>query len=237
VSTTRLRQNVQPMFTMRAVERGDATCLAAYAITPERWLFGNNARAVAICGAVNRLREVRFLRASLASPSLGRLPSQRPPHPRAQELEQYMPGLASRPCLLVANKADGSTASQRLAELRSQVAHRVNRGELASVLAPETTGASLVLPVSALQRRNLGKLASRMAQGLVTCRRLQADADARAAAAEAKAVQDAEDSASELEDGERYTPRMSWKAHGGAQLAQHAHKDMDYGWVRERDSG
>jgi len=151
------------------------------------------------------------------------------------ELERYMPGLASRPCLLVANKADGVAASRRLAELRSQVAHWVNQGELASVLSPATPGASLVLPISALQQRNLGKLASRMAQGLVTCRRLQADADARAAAAAAKSAEDAAASAVELEDGDRSSQQATWDTHGEARIAPQAHKG--YGWVREHDAG
>lgn len=146
-----------------------------------------------------------------------------------------MPGLTSRPCLLVANKADGDAASQRLAELRSAVAHRVSQGELASVLAPSTPGASLVLPISAMHHRNLGKLANRMAEGLAVCRRLQAEADVRAAAVAAKAAEDAAAAALELEEEEHRSRRTSWDASGEASLDAQARKGC--GWVRERDAG
>ena len=57
--------------------------------------------------------------------------------PRPQELDRYLPGLAARPCIIAANKADASAAAaSRLAELRSEVAHRRARGELAGLVTP-----------------------------------------------------------------------------------------------------
>lgn len=144
-----------------------------------------------------------------------------------------MPGLSSRPCLLVANKADGEIAARRLAELRSEVAHRCQRGELENVLETASPAASRVLPISTLRRRNLDKLAVRMGEGLAQCRRMQAEADEKAAIDANKAAEEAQTRFTEPKRQIRHAWPRSRRC---ASRSRNADEDDEFGWVRERDS-
>ena len=85
----------------------------------------------------------------------------------------YRPGLASHPCIILANKADCDGAGERLRELRGHVARMRASGELEGLVigSGEESGdgegvASAVTAVSALHGRNLPLVVRRMRHGL-----------------------------------------------------------------------
>ena len=112
-----------------------------------------------------------------------------------RELELYQPGLGSRACVVLANKADVGGAAERLRELRAEVAAMVADGELASAVAPDD-GGSRVTAVSAREEKNLARATERLFAALTRARQAQArQAELDAERAEAEAARAAEEEA------------------------------------------
>lgn len=125
-----------------------------------------------------------------------------------RELELYEPGLSSRPCLIVANKADVSGGEARLRELRVAVAAKRSRGELPGLPEPGPK-ASYVTAISARTKGNLTRLVERMQGGLLAVRR-----------AEAKRKETLRAEAGELAKAEAVTAAERWREQSWQEQAE-----------------
>lgn len=99
-----------------------------------------------------------------------------------RELNLYQPGLADRPCIVVANKADVDGAPEALHVLRGEIARLHAIGELPGLLVDaDGSGGSAVTAISALHSKNIARLVRRLAASLrVAKRALAADEAAEA---------------------------------------------------------
>ena len=113
------------------------------------------------------------------------------------ELELYKGGLASQPCMIVANKADMPDAQEALRHLRAAIAKERANGGLRGLLVSNVDGGgdargdaggssggtTAVTVVSALHKKNLPRLVHRMLGNLRRARKILAG-DARTLAAQ-----------------------------------------------------